>query len=82
MRAGPGFSLDCQCGGQYRLDSFAIDTFTCQNKHVFFFKCPDCGAFSATAMANIAQSRWTEFVPAEQLAALQEQYRRATRRSG
>ncbi len=82
MNAGKGFSLDCKCGGQYQLDSFAIDTFTCQNKHVFFFKCPNCGAFTATAMANIPQQRWPEFVPEDQLTDLLEQYRQATRQSG
>jgi hypothetical protein len=83
MSFAPSFSLDCKkCGGRYELDSFAIDTHTCQNKHVFFFKCPGCGGFTATAMANIPQQRWPEFVPAEQLDDLLQQFNRAMKKYG
>jgi hypothetical protein len=47
------------------MDDFAIDK-TCQNKHVFYFKCPSCD-FSATAMANIPQQQWSSFIPQNKL---------------
>ena len=79
----PSFSLTCKkCDCRYQLDSFAIDTHTCQNKHVFFFKCPQCGGFTATAMANIPQDSWHEFVPAEKLEDLTAQYNKAMRKNG
>ena len=61
------FSLNCtRCQSALELDDYAIDK-TCQNKHVFFFKCSSCDDYSATAMANIPQSQWAEFIPAEKL---------------
>lgn len=82
MSFTPSFSLICKkCDQAYELDSYAIDTHTCQNKHVFFFKCPQCGGFTATAMANIPQNRWHEFVPAEKLDSLVSQYNMAMRKS-
>jgi hypothetical protein len=48
------------------MDDFAIDK-TCQNKHVFYFKCPSCDDFSATAMANIPQQQWSSFIPQNKL---------------
>jgi hypothetical protein len=83
MSFTPSFSLICKkCDQPYVLDSYAIDTHTCQNKHVFFFKCPQCGGFTATAMANIPQHRWHEFVAAEKLDGLISQYNMAMRKSG
>jgi len=69
----------CQC--IMTLDSWAIDTFTCQNKHVFFFKCPKCGDFNATAMANIPQDKWPEFVPADKLNELKMQFNLAMKKA-
>lgn len=61
------FSLNCsRCQSALVLNDYAIDT-SCQNKHVFFFECPDCSDFSATAMANIPQQQWSEFIAADQL---------------
>ena len=83
MSFAPSFSLNCKkCDCQYELDSFAIDTHTCQNKHVFFFKCPQCGGFTATAMANIPQEKWSEFVPADKLESLKTQYDMAMKKFG
>ena len=83
MTYTPTFSLNCKkCDVSYELDSFAIDTHTCQNKHVFFFKCPQCGDFTATAMANIPQEKWHEFVPADKLDSLISQYNMAMRKFG
>ena len=83
MSFTPSFSLTCKkCDCKYELDSYAIDTHTCQNKHVFFFKCPQCGGFTATAMANIPQTSWHEFVPAEKLEDITTQYNRAMRKGG
>jgi len=82
MSFTPAFSLTCKkCDRLYELDSYAIDTHTCQNKHVFFFKCPQCGGFTATAMANIPQQRWHEFVAAEKLDGLINQYNMAMRKT-
>lgn len=83
MFPGAHFSRICKkCNVQYALDSYAIDTFTCQNKHVFYFKCPQCGDFTATAMANIPQEQWKEFVPADKLAELTMQYNTAMKKLG
>ncbi|MDH5765558.1 MAG: hypothetical protein OEZ38_06025 [Gammaproteobacteria bacterium] len=77
------FSLTCKrCNSQLELDDFAIDTQTCQNKHVFFFKCPGCDDFSATAMANIPQEQWYEFVPADKLDNLILAYDSAMKKHG
>ena len=59
MFPGAPFSLDCKkCSCKLEMDSYAIDTHTCQNKHVFFFKCPECGGFSATATEyNLAMKK-------------------------
>lgn len=79
----PNFSLECKrCKGHLELDDYAIDTATCQNKHVFFFKCSGCDDFSATAMANISQDRWHEFVPADKLDSLIKQYDEAMKKHG
>ena len=48
------------------LNDYAIDK-SCQNKHVFLFECPQCHDFSATAMANIPQDKWHEFVSSDKL---------------
>ncbi len=65
----------CQC--ELELDDFAIDTHTCQNKHVFYFKCPQCADYLATAMANIPQDQWKEFIPAEKLTEVEAKYEAA-----
>jgi hypothetical protein len=49
------------------MDSYAIDTQSCDKKHSFFFKCPKCDGFSATSMANIPQENWGEFIEANQV---------------
>lgn len=74
MSNSSAYNLDCQkCHVQYTLDDTAFDQ-SCQNKHTFLFVCPKCGDYKATAMANIAQEQWHEFVPAEQLHGLFEKY--------
>ncbi len=55
-----------KCNIPLKLNDYAIDK-TCQNKHVFFFECPQCKDYSATAMANIPQEQWHEFVPGNKL---------------
>ena len=83
MFPGAHFSLNCKkCNVPYALDSYAIDTFTCQNKHVFYFKCPHCGDVTATAMANIPQEQWKEFVPSDKLAELTMQFNTAMKKLG
>ena len=51
----PRYCKKCEC--DLELDEVAIDTHTCQNKHTFFFKCPKCADFVATAMSNIPQDK-------------------------
>jgi hypothetical protein len=61
------YNLNCQkCQIPYQLDDVAFDS-SCQNKHTFLFMCPKCGDYKATAMANVPQQQWQEFVPAAQL---------------
>jgi len=82
MFPGVPFSLDCKkCNCKLAMDSYAIDTHTCQNKHVFFFKCPECGGFSATAMANIPQDIWPEFIPADKLQKVITEYNLAMKKA-
>ena len=77
MSDEPIYNLDCQkCQVQYKLDDVAFDK-SCQNKHIFLFLCPKCGDYKGTAMANIPQAQWSEFVPAEQLPELLQQYKDA-----
>lgn len=77
------FCLNCtRCNSPLELDDYAIDTHTCQNKHVFFFKCSACDDYSATAMANIPQDQWHEFVPADKLDELIEQFNSAMKKYG
>ncbi len=72
------FSRICKkCNVELELDDFAIDTHTCQNKHVFFFKCPQCADYTATAMANIPQEQWKEFIPADRLNEIEAKYEAA-----
>lgn len=72
------FSRICKkCDCALDLDDYAIDTQTCQNKHVFFFKCPQCGDYNATAMANIPQEQWKEFIAADKLNELEAKYEAA-----
>jgi len=72
------FSRVCKkCDCALELDDFAIDTHTCQNKHVFYFKCPQCADYLATAMANIPQAQWQEFIPSDQLTDVQAKYEAA-----
>jgi len=74
MSDRPAYNLDCQkCQVQYKLDDVALDK-TCQNKHIFLFVCPKCGDYKGTAMANIPQEDWKQFVPAGQLDELLEKY--------
>ena len=76
-------SLECKkCHVPLKLDTYAFDTVTCQNKHTFLFTCPQCGDFVATAMANIPQEEWHRFVPAEELEGLVAQYNEAMTKYG
>ena len=73
----PVYNLDCQkCQVQYKLDDVAFDK-TCQNRHIFLFLCPKCGDYKGTAMANVPQEQWKEFVPADQLDDLLQKYAEA-----
>ena len=73
----PVYNLKCQkCQVQYQLDDVAFDK-SCQNKHTFLFICPECGDYKATAMANVPQEQWQDFVPAEQLDELLNNYAEA-----
>ena len=56
-----------KCKVALDLDDYAIDTKTRENKHISLFKCPECNSYTATAMANIAQEKLHEFVPANKL---------------
>ncbi len=79
----PRYFWTCKkCNIPMQLDDFAIDTMTCQNKHVFFFKCPQCSDYNATAMANIPQENWPEFIPAEQLNEVEAKYEAAMKKHG
>ncbi|MFK5986319.1 MAG: hypothetical protein QM479_12970 [Pseudomonadota bacterium] len=72
------FSLNCsRCSTPLVMNDFAIDK-TCQNKHVFYFECSECGDFSATAMANIPQQQWPEFIAADRLDEVLIEYNAAT----
>ncbi len=72
------FSRICKkCNVELEMDDFAIDTHTCQNKHVFFFKCPKCADYTATAMANIPQEQWKDFIPADKLTEIEAKYEAA-----
>jgi len=72
------FSRVCKkCKCDLDFDDFAIDTHTCQNKHVFFFKCPQCSDYNATAMANIPREQWKDFIPADQLNEIEAKYEAA-----
>ena len=62
------------------MDSYAIDTKSCENKHTFFFKCPECDGFTATAMDNIPQKIWAEFVPKDDLDDLISKYNMANKK--
>ena len=77
------YSLVCRrCNGSLKMDSYTIDTFTCQNKHVFYFKCSDCDDFSATAIANIPPSQWPEMMDSDTLNKLSKEYNDALNQHG
>ena len=77
------YSRICKkCNCTQELDDYAIDTHTCQNKHVFYFKCPQCSDYNATAMSNIPQDQWKEFVPADKLNELEAKYDAAMKAHG
>lgn len=64
----PSYYLTCsKCKSALKMEDYAIDTQTCQNKHTFFLRCPECDGFSATAMRNIPQALWTDFIAADKL---------------
>ena len=64
----PSYFTTCQkCKCALAMDSYAIDTKSCDKKHTFFFKCPKCDGFSATAMANIPTQNWSAFIAADEL---------------
>ncbi len=68
-----------KCGIEKELDSYALDTHTCQNKHVFFFKCPECGAFEATSTNNIPPDQWSDFMDDDMLLTFTAELKAATR---
>ncbi len=71
--------LTCKkCNVRNELDSYAIDH-TCQGKHVFFFKCPECGNFDATAVNNIPPAQWPEFMDTEMLPKFSAELKAATK---
>ncbi len=77
------FSLSCKrCQAPLKMDSYTIDTFTCQNKHVFYFKCTGCDDFSATAIANIPESQWPDMMDKETLESLTKEYHDAMKQHG
>ncbi len=83
MTPQPSPLPECRkCRVPLTLDTYAIDTVTCQNKHVFLFVCPQCGDMNATAMANIPQEQWRHFVPHDQLQDLVQQYDAAMKKYG
>jgi len=74
MQNIPLFNLNCQkCQIPYVLDDVAFDQ-SCQNKHTFLFICPECGDYKATAMANIPQQQWPDFIPAARLDNVLQEY--------
>lgn len=74
-------SLFCtKCKAKNSFDSYAIDTHTCYAKHVFFFKCPECGSFSATAVANIPKDQWSKVMPNHILEQFIKEYRQAAQK--
>lgn len=69
------FYLSCsKCKAEMQMEDFALDTQTCQNKHVFFLRCPECEQFSATSMNNIPQAEWHRFIAADKLDAVIKAY--------
>lgn len=72
----------CRCKAPLKMDSYTIDTFTCQNKHVFYFKCTQCDDFSATAMANIPSSKWPEMMDKKTFEKLSKEYAEAMSKHG
>jgi hypothetical protein len=79
--ANLAFYLTCsKCKSAMQMEDFAIDTETCQNKHVFFLRCPECNAFSATSMNNIPQDTWPEFIAKDKLDDVIEKYNRAMKK--
>ncbi len=75
------FSLNCsRCSTPLKMDDYAIDK-TCQNKHVFYFECANCGDFSATAMANIPVQQWPDFIATDRLDNVLRDYDAATKKS-
>ena len=77
----PSYFTTCKkCKCALKMDSYAIDTKSCENKHTFFFKCPECNGFTATAMDNIPQEIWAEFVPKDELDDLIRKYNLANRK--
>jgi len=71
-----------RCQAPLEMDSYTIDTFTCQNKHIFYFKCTSCDDFSATAIANIPESEWPSMMDAETLQKLTTEYHAALKQHG
>ncbi len=76
----PRFCKKCNC--DLELDDYAIDTHTCQNKHTFFFKCPKCADYVATAMSNIPQEKWKDFIAADKINEVEAKYEAAMKSHG
>lgn len=79
-QTGYEFTAICKrCNCNLEMDSYAIDT-SCQGKHTFFFTCPQCEDFSATAMVNIPQEKWSDFIPADKLDGIIKEFEEARKK--
>ncbi|MCW8936324.1 MAG: hypothetical protein OQK98_16540 [Gammaproteobacteria bacterium] len=71
----PRFGKKCNCGPE--LDDYAIATHICHNKHSFFFRHPKSADYVATAMSNIPQEKWKDFIAANRLNEVEVKYQAA-----
>ena len=79
-QTGYEFSAHCKkCDCDLKMDDYAIDK-SCQGKHIFFFKCPQCDDFTATAMVNIPQEKWNKFIPDDRLASVIHEFEEARKK--
>jgi hypothetical protein len=79
-QTGYEFSAHCKkCDCDLEMDDYAIDH-SCQGKHIFFFKCPKCDDFTATAMVNIPQEKWKNFIPVDKVDSVITEFEEARKR--
>jgi len=79
-QTGYEFSATCKkCKCDLKMDDYAIDH-SCQGKHIFSFKCPQCDDFTATAMVNIPQEKWKNFIPADKVNGIIAEFEDARKR--